>query len=317
MPSQPESILAMPVGAHVPHPLRPYEPLIVNVALTGMIAQRSDSPHVPLTAEEIVEDGAACAAAGASILHLHARDDQGRPAWRREAYASILEGLRDRCPAVVLCVSTSGREVAELDRRADVLALDGQARPDMASLTLGSLNFRTQASVNAPATIVALAAAMTERGIRPELEIFDTGMAYLANELVHRGVLQAPLYANLLLGAPNTAPATAGDLAGLVGGLPPGTTWAVGGLGAFQLPMNAFAVFMGGHIRTGLEDNLWLDTARQTPATNVALVERAVALAGIAGRAIATPEQVRGRLGLPGSAAFVSKDVQSVFQDLG
>jgi 3-keto-5-aminohexanoate cleavage enzyme len=289
----------VPPGPHVPHPLRPYEPLIVNVALTGMIAQRSDSPHVPLTTAEIIADGVACAAAGASILHLHARDAEGGPDWRSEAYAPILEGLRDSAPEVVLCVSTSGRDVAELDRRADVLALDGQAKPDMASLTLGSLNFRTQASVNAPRTIVALAEAMAERGIRPELEIFDTGMSYLASELLHRGVLQAPLYANLLLGGPNTSPATAGDLAGLVGSLPAGTTWAVGGLGAFQLPMNAFGVFMGGHVRTGLEDNLWFDAARSAPATNVALVERAVALAGIAGRAVATPAQTRAHLGLP------------------
>jgi uncharacterized protein (DUF849 family) len=170
----------------------------------------------------------------------------------------------------------------------------------MASLTLGSLNFRREASVNAPDTIVALAERMTARGIRPELEIFDSGMAYLANDLLDRGVLQPPLYANLLLGSVNTAPATAGDLAHLVAALPPGTTWAAGGLGAFQLPMNAIALFMGGHVRTGLEDNPAMDAERRRPATNAGLVTRVAELARIADRRVATPSEVRARLGLDG-----------------
>jgi uncharacterized protein (DUF849 family) len=138
---------------------------------------------------------------------------------------------------------------------------------------------------------------MADRGIHPELEIFDTGMAYLARELLHRGTITPPLYANVLLGGPNTAPATAGALAALVDALPPGTTWGAAGLGAFQLKMNAIAIFMGGHVRTGLEDNLWLDARRRQPATNVALVDRLVALAGVAGRPIATAAETRATLG--------------------
>lgn len=198
----------------------------------------------------------------------------------------------------MLCGSTSGRDVAQLERRADVLELDGDARPDMASLTLGSLNFRASASVNAPETIVALATRMRERGIRPELEVFDTGMAYLAHELLARELIAAPLYVNLLLGAPNSAPATTAALAGLTAALPAGTVRAAGGLGPFQLPMNAVAVFTGGHVRTGLEDNPALDAERTVPATNPALVRRVVELAGITGRAVATPAQTRALLGL-------------------
>lgn len=283
-------------GAHVPPPLRPYDPLIVNVALTGMVARRADSPNVPLSVAEIVDDGAACVAAGASILHLHARGEDGLAAWRRQAFEPILAGLRARCPEAILCVTTSGRDVPELAKRADVLELEGDAKPDMASLTLSSLNFRTAASVNAPTTIVALAGAMAERGIRPELEIFDLGMAYVASELLHRGVLHEPLYCNLMLGGPSTAPATAAALTELAQLLPPGTTWAAGGLGAFQLPMNAVAVFTGGHVRTGLEDNLWLDAGRRRPATNAGLVERVVELARIAERRLATPIEARARL---------------------
>ena len=289
--------------AHVPHPLRPYEPLIVNAAITGMVPRRAQVPHVPVTPEQIVESAVACVDAGASILHLHARDAGERPTWRREAYEAFVPEIRRLRPEAVICVTTSGRDAVELMRRADVLELEGEARPDMASLTLGSLNFRTSASVNAPDTIVALAERMAERGIKPELEIFDSGMAYLAAELLDRGTLQAPLYANLLLGSGNTAPATAGALAHLVGSLPPGTTWAAAGIGPFQLPMNAMAIFMGGHVRTGLEDNPTYDAERRRPATNEGLVARVAGLAEIAGRALATPAEVRERLGLPMPAA--------------
>ena len=282
----------------MPHPLRPYDPLIINAAITGMVPRRAQVPHVPVTAEQIVADAVACVDAGAAILHLHARDPDESPAWRRSAYAEFIPAIREQRPEAVICVSTSGRDVAELEKRADVLALEGDAKPDMASLTLGSLNFRTSASVNAPDMIVALAERMTERGIAPELEVFDTGMAYLAAELEDRGVLHGPLYANLILGSVNTAPATARDLAHLVDALPPGTTWAAGGIGPFQLPMNAMAVFMGGHVRTGLEDNPTLDSERTLAATNRALVERVAALAGTAGRPLATPAEVRDRLGL-------------------
>jgi 3-keto-5-aminohexanoate cleavage enzyme len=274
-----------------------------------MVARRADSPHVPLSVEEIVADGAACAALGATMLHLHARRADGSPAWERAAFREIVLGLRERCPEAVLCVTTSGREVGELDKRADVLDLDGDARPDMASLTLGSLNFRTQASTNAPDVIVGLARAMAERGIRPELEVFDTGMAYLARELLHREVIAGPLYANVLLGGPNTAPATAGDLARMVDALPAGTTWGAAGLGSFQLAMNAIAIFMGGHVRTGLEDSLWLDAGRRRPATNRALVERVAGLAAVAGRPLASAAQTRARLGLAAIATATARVV--------
>jgi 3-keto-5-aminohexanoate cleavage enzyme len=284
--------------AHVPHPLRPYEPLIVNAALTGMVPTRAQVPHVPVTPEQIISDAVACVGAGATILHLHARREDESPAWERDAYAASIPGIRAQCPDAVICVSTSGRDVAEFERRADVLDLSGDARPDMASLTLGSLNFRTSASVNAPDTIVRLAERMAERGIRPELEVFDTGMAYLAAELLDRGVLHGPLYANLILGSVNTAPATARSLAHLVDALPPGTVWAAGGLGPFQLPMNAMAIFMGGHVRTGLEDNPTYDAERTRPATNPGLVGRVAELAATAGRRLATATEVRERLGL-------------------
>lgn len=285
--------------AHVPHPLRPYAPLIINAALTGMVPRRDRVPNVPVTAQQIVEDAQACFEAGATIVHLHARAGDESPEWRREAYAAFIPEIRRLCPGLVVCATTSGRTFGELDQRADVLALEGAAKPDMASLTLGSLNFRDVASVNAPGMIRALAERMATRGIRPELEIFDSGMAYLAHTLHAEGLLPDPMYANILLGSPNTAPARMGDLASLVDALPSGVIWAAAGIGAFQLPMNAMAVFAGGHVRTGLEDNPHLDHLTRSPATNAELVRRVAALAGVAGRRLSSVAETRATLGLP------------------
>ncbi|MBI5104236.1 MAG: 3-keto-5-aminohexanoate cleavage protein [Solirubrobacterales bacterium] len=258
-----------------------------------MVATRERVPHVPLTAEEIADDAERCFAAGATVVHLHARDAAGRPDWRREATAELVVEVRRRCPGIVVCATTSGRDVADVDRRADVLALEGEARPDMASLTLGSLNFSTGPSVSAIATVHELARRMAAAGIRPELEVFDLGMAHLAHRLVRDGLAPAPRYANLMLGFPNGAPADARSLVALVDALPPGTAWAAAGLGDFQLPANALAVAMGGHVRTGLEDNPLLDGE---PATNEALVARAAVLGLAAGRRLATPAEARALL---------------------
>jgi 3-keto-5-aminohexanoate cleavage enzyme len=284
--------------AYVPHPLRPYPPLI-NAALTGMVPRRDRVPHVPVTPEQIIADAQACFDAGATIVHLHARTSDESPEWRREAYAAFIPEIRERCPGIVVCVTTSGRTFSELEKRSDVLTLEGAAKPDMASLTLGSLNFRDVASVNSPQTIHALAERMAEAGIRPELEVFDTGMAYLAHALHAEGLLPLPIYANVLLGSPNTAPARLGALAQLVDALPTDVVWAAAGIGAFQLPINAMAVFAGGHVRTGLEDNGHFDHLTRTPATNAGLVGRVAALAGIAGRSLSTAAETRATLGLP------------------
>jgi 3-keto-5-aminohexanoate cleavage enzyme len=281
------------------YPRTPYPPLVVNAALTGMVARREQVPYVPLTAAEIVRDAERCFDAGATIVHLHARDEQARPQWRRDAYAELIPEIRRRCPGIVVCVTTSGRAVVDVDRRADVLRLEGEARPDMASLTLGSLNFHSGPSVNAIGTIEALASRMAELAISPELELFDLGMAQLAHRLLARGLVAPPLYANLMLGFPNSAPADARSLVALADALPAGTTWAAAGMGAFQAPANALAVAMGGHVRTGLEDNPWLDADGCEPATNEQLVTRAVAAAAALGRPIATPDQARSILGLP------------------
>src|SRR5262249_41293341 len=160
-------------------------------------------------------------------------------------------------PDIVVCITTSGRREPELAGRSRVLDLDGPVRPEMASLTLGSLNFPKQASVNAPATIAGLAERMRDRGIVPEWQIFDFGRLDYAAYLRDHGLLGDPVYANILLGSLGTSAATPLNLALMVERLPAGATWAATGVGRFQALVNRWAIAMGGHVRVGLEDNIW------------------------------------------------------------
>jgi uncharacterized protein (DUF849 family) len=195
-------------------------------------------------------------------------------------------------------VTTSGRKYKSFEERSDSLNLAGKLKPDLASLTLGSLNFPKQASVNEPEMIASLAACMLERGIVPELEIFDFGMLDYAHYLIGRGVLKPPFVFNLLLGSLGTLAATPSNLALLVERLPAGSYWSAAGIGRFQFPMNALGVAMGGQVRTGLEDNLYMDPEKQEPATNEKLVRRIISYALALGRPVASPEQARQMLGL-------------------
>jgi uncharacterized protein (DUF849 family) len=269
-------------------------PLIVNLAPTGMVPTRETAPHVPLTTEEILEDVAACAEIGVAIVHVHARDAEGVPTHRAEAYAPIVEGIRAIDPELIVCVTCSGRHVASFEARSEVLSVG----PDMASLTLGSNNFLHQASINAPDTIRALAAEMKRRGVLPELEVFEPGMVAFGRRLVVEGLVPERCWVNVLLGSPGTAPLTPAMLAAFLSEMPPEWTWALAGIGRHQLDAALLALGGGGHVRIGLEDNVWLDRARSRPATNRALVARLATLAELAERPLATPAQARALLGL-------------------
>jgi 3-keto-5-aminohexanoate cleavage enzyme len=275
--------------------------LIINVALTGMVPGKNDNPNVPITPDEIADDCHRCYEAGASIFHLHARDKSGEPTYESDLYRDIITKVRNRCPDAVICVSTSGRVFKSFEQRSQVLNLDGGAKPDMASLTLGSLNFPKQASVNEPKMIQALAEKMKAQGIVPELEVFDMGMLDYAKYLIDRKVLHEPFYFNLLLGSLGTLSATPFHLSTLITSLPPGATWAAAGIGKFQFYVNSMAITMGGHVRVGLEDNLFMDREKQEPATNLTLVERLARLARSAEREICMPAEARKIIGLPTS----------------
>ena len=280
------------------YPYKSYGPLIINVCLTGMVPMQSDNPHVPVTAEEIIADAGKVIEAGASMLHVHAREKDGTPAWRPEIFARIIEGIRDIDPEVVIVATTSGRVFTDFEHRSAVLELDGKARPDMASLTLGSLNFPTTASVNSPEVVQQLAKRMQERGILPELEVFELGMLNYAFYLQRKGLLGATCYVNFLLGSLGTTPARVFDLCNLVRELPQNWTWGGAGIGRYQLPINMAAMIMGGNVRVGLEDNLFYDGEKTRPATNPGLVQRLVRIAREMDRTIAKPQETRKRLNL-------------------
>jgi uncharacterized protein (DUF849 family) len=280
-------------------PPRP-TPLIINLALTGMVPTKRMTPHVPITTEEILDDVARCAELGATMIHVHARDERGVPTHRAEYFAAIVEGIRRIDRELIVCVTCSGRFSPELAERAEVLDLTGDAKPDMASLTLGSNNFATQASVNSPDVIKGLAARMQQRGIRPELEAFEPGMVSFGKYLVEKGTIDEPCYLNILLGNLGTAQCDVGTLGAFLALVPAGWTWSVAGIGQFQLEANMLAIAAGGHVRVGLEDNIWWDRARTTLATNAMLVERVARVAEIAERPIATPAEMRRMLGFAG-----------------
>lgn len=273
-------------------------PVVINVALTGMVPRKADNPAVPIEPAEIAADAVATADAGARVFHIHARGADGEPAWQREIYTGIARRIRAAMPDAILCVSTSGRLFRSFEERSDALELTGDLKPDLASLTLGSLNFPKQASVNEPAMIERLARRMAERGIVPELEIFDLGMIDYAHYLIGRKILQEPFVFNLLLGSLGTIAATGANLSLLAERLPREAFWAAAGIGRFQFSMNVLGLALGGHVRTGLEDNLFLDTGKTRPATNAQLVARIARVAQSLERPIATTEETRRLMGL-------------------
>lgn len=277
------------------HPNKTYEPLIINACLTGVVNKPGLS-KTPVSVSEIVESACEVVEAGASILHCHARDEEGRNTWSPEVFGRIFTGIRRHHPDVVLCATCSGRVENTFETRSAVLSLDGDAKPDMGSLTLGSMNFITGPSINSPEMIQQLAIRMNERGIVPELEVFDHGMLNYGLYLADRGILKAPLYVNLLLGSLGTIPARAEDLCTMTRDIPNNWIWAGAGIGKFQLPVNMMSIIMGGHVRVGLEDNIFYDYNKQQQATNDELVRRLVRVAAELMRPVSTVAQTRQKL---------------------
>jgi 3-keto-5-aminohexanoate cleavage enzyme len=272
---------------------------ILNFAPTGLIPTREMTPHVPILPHEIVNEVLGVADLGITMVHIHARDPEtGRPAYERELYGEIIAGIRKKRKDLILCVSTSGRTFSKLEKRSDCLSLEGKLKPDLGSLTLSSLNFNKQASVNSPQMIQDLARRMLERGIKPELEAFDLGMINYARYLIQKGLLRPPYYFNLILGNIACAQADMLHLGLMINELPEGAIWSVGAVGDSQLEMNSISIATGGGVRVGLEDNIWYDSERTRLATNRDLVERIVYIARAMGREPLSPKEARGLLNL-------------------
>lgn len=273
---------------------------IINLAPTGMIPTRSMTGHVPINHDEIVDDVGRCLELGIQMVHLHARDSDEEHSSDPEQYGRLIESIR-HLPGgkeLVVGITTSGRLDPSFEARERVLELDGAMKPDMASLTTSSLNFANSASMNAPSVVQALAARMQEVGIRPEIEIFDLGAANYASVLARKGLLSAPVYANLLLGNIATAQTSIGQVAAMVNSVPADWVIAAAGIGRSQMAANILGVVYLDGARVGLEDNIWFNNARTQLATNYELVERLIGWAAEFGRDLAGRNAVRRRLQL-------------------
>jgi 3-keto-5-aminohexanoate cleavage enzyme len=268
--------------------------LIITLAATGMIPTKNETPYVPLTPKEIIKDTYEAYKLGISVVHVHARDEFGRPTHKKEIFEEIMKGIRKKCPDIIICATTSGRVNPQVEHRAEVLDLN----PEMASLTVGSLNFPKASSVNPLQTIIKLATKMKERKIVPELEIFESGFINTAKYLARKGILEKPLHFSLLLGSLGSIPAKISDLVYLVNSLPPGSIWSATGIGRFQTQINTAAILMGGHVRVGIEDSIYFNYPTKELATNKKLVERIVRISRELNREIATPREARKMLGL-------------------
>lgn len=271
------------------------EPVIITVAITGAVPRKKDSPAVPVTPPEQIESIHQAFEAGATIAHIHVRNPDESPSSDPELFAQVQEGVRKHCPGMIVQHSTGGRGRAQ-GERGRCIAL----RPDMASLSTGSVNFATQIYENEPQLVQELASSMAHYGVKPEIEIFDAAMLYNAKAMLDRGLLRGPLHVQFVMGIPNAMPARRKLLEFLVGELHelmPDATWTGAGVGRHQLEMNQWCLAMGGHTRTGLEDNLRFDETRLAKS-NAELVARVADIAARYDRRPATPAEARRILSL-------------------
>ncbi len=271
------------------------DPVILTVAITGSQPTKQQNPAVPISTAEQVESTQAAFEAGASLVHIHVRDDSGKSSSDPDRFALVQEGIRKHCPGIIVQFSTGGRgrEAAE---RGSAL----KHRPDMASLATGSVNFATMIYENPPDLVEGLAKSMLDHEVKPEIEVFDLAMLYNAKDMVDRGLLKAPVHVQFVMGIPNALPARERTLDFLVeelGSLLPGATWTAAAIGRHQLTANHWALARGGHARTGLEDNVYFEKGRLATG-NSELVARVAAISAQYDRRPATPAEARRLLGL-------------------
>lgn len=274
------------------------QPCIICVAITGSLPTKDNNPAVPISIAEQIQSTQEAFEAGASIAHCHVRDDEGKPTSDPERYGRLKDGLEKHCPGLIVQLSTGGRSGAGQARGA-MLSL----RPDMASLAVGSNNFPTRVYENAPDLVDWLAAEMVTHGVKPEIEAFDLSHILKAHEMWKRGQIVGRPYVQFVMGVKNAMPVDRDvfdyyirTVKRLFGENAP---WCAAGIGSNQIVLNEWAIAAGGHVRTGLEDNVRLDRERLAPS-NAALVERAAELCRQYGRPVATWQQAREILGIPG-----------------
>ncbi|MBL8986066.1 MAG: 3-keto-5-aminohexanoate cleavage protein [Gemmatimonadetes bacterium] len=267
--------------------------LIITVAPNGPVATKEHTPHVAVTADEVIEQGIACWEAGASILHYHARDKDQKASLDYDYFGRVLEGLRKHTTLIVQISTGWGLD----DREGRIRAVD--LRPDMMSLNVGSVNFGPGAYVNRAADAEYWAGKMLEFGVRPEIECFDASHVETGIRLWKMGLIEDPPFFDFVLGVPNAISYTPRNLQMMLDLLPAGARWSCIGIARAQLPVTTLGIVMGGNCRVGIEDNIYY--SRGVLATNVQLVERTVRLAKELQREIASPEEARQLLGIRNS----------------
>lgn len=269
------------------------DPVIITCAITGAETTKQKQPALPVTPEEQAKAAKECIAAGASVIHLHVRDESGQPSQDVARFKDSIEAIRAAAPDAIIQISTGGAIGESIDNRAAPLSL----KPEMASLNLGTMNFGDEVFFNHPRDIVALASKMHQLGVVPELEIYEAGMLEGAFRLAHQGILRAPFNFQFVLGVPGGMSGDPRNLLHLVSLLPDGAHWGVAGVGRFQLPLAVQALTMGGHVRVGFEDNVYYRKG-ELARSNAQLIERVVRIARELDRSVATPAQAREILGV-------------------
>jgi 3-keto-5-aminohexanoate cleavage enzyme len=269
-------------------------PVILTAAIVGAELTRSQTPHLPFTADEVASEAARCREAGAAVIHLHVRTDEGRNTQSAERFAQVIEAIRRKCDCIVQ-PSTGGAVGMSVSERAGPLA----CRPEMATLNCGTINFGDDVFVNSRPDIRKLAAAIRSAGAVPELECYEVGHVEEALALAAEGVIAAPLHFQFVLGVKGAIPAREDVVNFLRSLLPPGATWGVAATGRSQRPMTELSMRLGGHARVGLEDNIYASKGVLSEGS-APLVARAAAYARSIGREPADPARARALLGLGG-----------------
>ncbi len=266
--------------------------LIITAALTGAEVTRVQQPALPLTPGEIAQAAYDCYNAGASVVHVHAREIDGRPTQRKEVYAEIRERIAEKCN-IIFQPSTGGAVWHTVQERGGPLELD----PEMATLSTGTCNFGDDVFFNSQEIIEHFALEMLSRKIKPEIEIFERGRIENALRLVKKGLLVPPVHFDFVLGVPGACPGNIEDLLYMVRSIPQDSTWTVAGIGRYELPLAVHAIPMGGHVRVGFEDNIYYRKG-ELAISNAQLVERITRVAKELGREIASPDEARAILGI-------------------
>ena len=270
------------------------EKLIITCCICGAEVTKEHNPAVPYTVEEIAEQAYGAYKAGASIIHLHVRYDDGTPTQDLERFRACFEAIRAKCPDVIIQPSTGGAVGMTNDERLQPIQLN----PEMATLDCGTCNFGgDDIFVNTENMIKDFGEKMIARNIKPEVEVFDKGMIDMAIRLNKKGYIKSPMHFDFVMGVNGGISGEARDLVFMAGSIPAGSTWTVAGVGRFEIPMVTMGILMGGHVRVGFEDNVYLSKG-VLAKSNAELVEKVVRIAKELGREIATPDEAREILGL-------------------